>query len=296
MILSDLAGKINVRYHQDYVDPVWCDPITPSDFADRSKKNLLVSVGESWTNYTAWVGKPIVAERYWGLNLAQKLDCDWLNIAASGFSNNWMIDNLIHFAENFNSLDHDRKIIVVCLTEIGRELSDSKVFNYNFRSELAPLINGGKDLNQVINFQIDKFIGKIHHMLSLFDQKTEIILGSNFSDVLRRIGADENIRDRCLPMSWIEILAGKYDMEFPPMLPFIWEATIEKYINFLNDRSLFSIPDSAIKNWIIDHADRSSSLIEWLRKCPGIGGESDRHPNNQGREAWTNYLVDYLSR
>ena len=131
MRLADIAEKIKIKYHTDYADDIWCNNITPSDFSDTGSDILIVTVGESWTNHFYY--RNLVDDKhYWGLNYANRIGADWLNLASPGFSNHWMLENLLFINPDLIKTKYDKIKIIVCLTEIGRELPDYKVFNYDF--------------------------------------------------------------------------------------------------------------------------------------------------------------------
>lgn len=295
MQLARLSSNINQKYHQDYSDPVWTDLVTASYYQEQSKSNLIISVGESWTNYHE-PRDQVTAEEFWGLDLAEKLDCDWLNIASPGFSNNWMIENLLHYADEINQLPYERINIVVCLTELGRELPDSKVFDYDFINELSPRFEQ-EGLNAILDFQIEKMVIKLRSLMEQLSDRVTLTIGWNFSDVGQRLQAYPELASILMDKSWIELMATKFDQPVPPEVPVMFVETIEIYRKFLSDNTLFDLSSNKINAWLIDQIDVSDRLLSWFFTCPGIRRpSSNRHPDYNGRLVWVDYLINLLNK
>ena len=131
MNISSIASLINQRFHREYPDPLWSDLHSASYAQSNESDTLFVSVGESWTSYPGYSTLSKTPDRYWGLLLATKQNWDWLNIAAPGFSNHWMLDNLEFAMPLLQETKYKNIHIMICLTEPGRELLDYKVFPYD---------------------------------------------------------------------------------------------------------------------------------------------------------------------
>lgn len=288
--LKIISEKINAKYHDDYSDPEWCDNITPSHFLDSGKNNLLISVGESWTNYFLHRDGPITSDRYWGLNLSERLDADWLNIASPGFSNHWMLENLLCFHPWFINTRYKKIWIVVCMTEIGRELPDFKVFNYDFYNELRPRLTSSDTIDQVIDYQIIKTMEKMQQVISVY-KDIDIFFGSNFSNILDYMRTDQSLKHYLLDKDWVDLIAERYQLPDPPKCEFIFSETLVKHKEFLSDNSLFDINKTWVNLWLIKMMDRLNIMLDWLKTVPCIDPRSYKHVDAHGREIWVEYLL-----
>src|SRR6056300_569890 len=101
------------------------------DFVKRSSNVLLVTIGESWTwgdsLQSSWADgtddKEFRLLNVYGGKLSLKLNSDFLNIAMPGESNLWIANKLDYLIENIDSLNYKNIIIILTLTEVGREFN-----------------------------------------------------------------------------------------------------------------------------------------------------------------------------
>ena len=300
MQLQKLSLLIDEKFHQDYSDCTWASTFTASYCKQNNKKNLLVTIGESWTNFSI-SHKDLTPEEFWGLDLAYKLNSDWLNIAVPGYINHWMLENLLWSLDHLKQLPYQHIDIVLCHTELGRELNDYKAFNYDFIKELAPRIQH-QGLDSILDFQIEKTFEKLQTIIANLPKNANLVIGHNFSDIGKRLQIYPQLKPFLLVKSWTEILADVLNLSSPPLFPIGQATTIDQYRKFLHDESLFAMKSisrsnwySTVDAWSIDHIDNTHRLLDWYSTCPGVGRpESTKHPNSLGKSIWTDYLEQVI--
>lgn len=243
--------------------PNWSKIQNPYYYADRNSRELIVTVGDSWT-YGDSLGNTKVRngqddteyrlDHVYGNLLTQQLGTDWMNLALPGASNycmlNWL-GQLLDRKYNYQSIT-----CIVTLTEAGRH----EELRWTEGNLLQPALE-----NIVV-----KTYGMVKELRLRFPRVT-FKVAHNFTDSIDGYGVIER--------TWLEVLTNQQlqDNTF---------IVISDHIKQLNyDRTYPDTPD------IIDRALRR---IDVLDACEYCNKEDSRHPTEAGHALWANYLATQL--
>lgn len=272
-ILQDLVGHHHddqrCRYH-------W---VAGSD-------RVVVTIGDSYT-YGAGL-EPRDGIDHYGARVADDLGHDWINAGCRGGSNSWSINVLSQMTDFLNASYPAGGIIVVTLTENGRDVNEgrSRPFDYISAYQDHP-----RDLSlfpRVLADIENEWIQRITDVRDRLDQRFSIILGSNFCwhqrchDVL---GNTPGIT--YLSRSWLECFPGVVEIPRVTTVNQVWSQTLS---------SILRIVDTELhKRWLLEIAPATSSLFVALESrgeyfCPHDPG----HPNAMGHRIWANEILSAI--
>ena len=238
----------------------------------NQNKNLLVTIGDSWTWGDSLFGinyktKPDAPERLtavYGYHLKNLLiDFDWINIAYPGTANRWIVDSALRIAE----LETEYKHIIISagLTDIGRDLVQMDLlFN-----EVTALNCEGEYLDR----------------LSLACDCREditLLIGRNFTDTF-----DENIHKvkNHLPKRWVDISNDKSNLNFK------FNGKVH-YITYPDKNSKIS---TETKEWFLSSMfPNAENMIDFLKQCPLHYKTASMHPTEECHIFWAQYLYNYI--
>jgi hypothetical protein len=250
-------------YNQLFSIPTWSRIHNPYHYRDRSSKDLIITVGDSWT-YGDSLGKTRVRdgvddtdyrlEHIYGNLLTEQLNTDWMNIALPGGSNycvlNWL-GQLLNRKFNYASI-----VCIITLSESGRH------------EEIAWA--NGKLLQTSLNNIVIKTYSMVQELRLRFP-KVQFKVAHSFTDSV----PGHNVLEK----TWLEILTGRQlqDNTFIVMSDHI------KQLNY--DRVFVDTPE------VIDQALKRINILD---SCDYCSKQDSRHPIEQGHQAWANYLVTQL--
>ena len=263
-------------------------------FEDVSDKDtLLITLGDSWTWGDSIYGikqlGPIVdhpdrTKSIYGALLSKELQSDFVNCARCGGSNFFMYSMLSQILE-YNHARYKKIIVVITLTENGREMNEPRANTWFAKSDSA--------LDFLINYERKMF----EKFKSLFESypNVKFILTRNFTHSYSK--NLDIVKDYITDDIWVEVLSKHQEYaEYP------------KEIRFLTGAAMFPIQDTLkwlnieFKSLMIEEFDKSLQAIEWLKNskynCPEIGSSGfpsgTKHPTIEGHRLWASYLLNYL--
>lgn len=245
------------------------------------KRNLLVTVGDSWTfggslwylvPYAQHLGPQVNEFRLnniFGNQLRQELDADWFNISLPYMNNHWMAQQLVNLNSALPLLDYDKIYVVVTLTEVARELDNAGLFNY--------YVGAKYDSIQHLVSQISKQIED--KLLSCeLDSRCQLLVSRTYID-----NSYPSLDSRMLPMSWLEVLLDKQ---------------LQDNCYFIGTRVINSVKESLTNNSAAALLDVMPGIENRLNALASskynIQKEHYRHPTPEGHKKWADYILSRL--
>lgn len=251
------------------------------DYVCSRNNMLLVTVGESWTwgdsLNSSWLTGNIDnnyrIENVFGNRLAKKLNADFLNISEPGQSNLWIVNQLKDFCDNIENFNYKRIVVVVTLTEVGRE----------FNGDLDQERDYTADIGHMLCLQdlLDYLSKHIENELSSIGAPIELFVGTNFVD-----SNYSNIR--LLNKSWIDVIADATQQQLDKPCYIVGSKVFEK---------LSSIPELVKlytkEMFITDclpYMEKSMNRTKFLLNSTYNYKLASMHPTAEGHELWADYL------
>ena len=285
-------------------DYVWCadgDNIIPWATEQLNNKDtLLITIGDSWT-WGNKLGKsdPIKSiddlefrlANVFGGQLSNKLNSDWINIAAPGSPNEWMImhfNRLGELAQSSNVFDHYKKIyVVITLTEVGRDPVPPEIKPADI-----------KTIDDILMAFENIQFNKIKKTIKQFDNRFKILVGSTYTDHYKQntVVLENNYLDKnWCDLIWAESTSAQYKNDVRGL--HIPGDYLKKYIsdNKLNTgnfkKSVIDLLDAAINR--LDFLDASPYNIPWT--VNESQAPIRNYPNSVAHGFWANYVYNKLT-
>lgn len=260
----------------------------------NNKDTLLITMGDSWT----WgdslfnirqrgpiLDDPNRVKHIYGSLIAKELNSDFINCARCGGSNFFMYSMLSQILE-YNQHDYKKIIVIITLTENGREMNEPRAASWFTNSKDA--------LNFLKNYEHKMF--EAFKKLFVSYPKIKFILTRNFThsysenlDIIKNYTTDD---------IWVEVLNKHQNCNPYP-----------KEVRFLTGAAMFPIQDTLnwlnieFKDLMIEEFDKSLKAIEWLKNSkyncseegPSRGfSAGTKHPTIEGHQLWANYLLNHI--
>lgn len=248
------------------------DRSTIHEDIDQKNKNLLVTIGDSWTwgdslfgiNPTTKSDSPERLTAIYGYHLKNLLsNFDWINIAYPGTANRWIVDSAARIAEL--ETDYEHTIISVGLTDIGRDL----VYNDLPFDEVTAINCEGKYFDQLSSACDNR-------------QDMTLLVGRNFTDTF-----DENIYKvkHHLPKRWVDISNEQSNLNFK------FDGKVH-YLTYPNSNAKIS---TDTKVWMLSSVfPKAENMVTFLDQCPLHYKIASKHPTEECHIFWANYLYNYI--
>ena len=257
------------------------------DWVKTNSSTLLVTIGESWT----W-GDSLVRTQHkyvddrefrlanvFGGQLATKLGADFLNIAEPGQSNTWIANQYKEFVDAITEFDYKRIIIVLTLTEVGREFEGDLDQTRDYQASLHDTTNINMFL-KIMSSYVENII------LSVDRSRIELLIGTNFVDS----NYDQELR--ILEQSWVDIIATQTGtlLARPCYVVNSWVfERFDKLLNFANQ-----YPRDQFLTEIMTLMATASKRTDFLLASPVNYKQASKHPTPDGHTMWANYLYQQL--
>ena len=306
----------------------------------KNHDNLLITVGDSWTwgNYLGNITQEKIDKgvdlddfdyrisHVYGTVLANKLDSDFVNFGICGFANIDLIYKVEDFIKNIHK-PYKKIQIVLTLTESGRELSPTFLFQYADTyqelkgfdwptfDDLIQYNASDKQVDQVIKECIDidcllyrdlqlhyalKGSTNIVELLSRYEEFTFKLIASKFSNlnvdyiVGRNFTNTFNNNKSTVPMldkNWINVISeqGTLTRPNPTYLVSFGFAYMLRYLKRFHP-SIF-----ANKLDVVKQIESSINLLNWNEENKKTKLITEKgYPLEQAHQWWADYIFNQL--
>lgn len=257
------------------------------DFVKKSSNLLLVTIGESWTwgdsLQSNWANriddKEFRLANVYGGQLSSKLNSDFLNIAIPGESNLWIANKLDYLIDNIDSLNYKNIIIILTLTEVGREFNGNLDNDIDYVEELKS-IKSFDDFLKMLSYKIAEKIKK--HL-----PKNKILIGTNFVD------SNYPVDFPILNKTWVDLI---FEYAQIPMNSSNCFTVLSWVFERFNDIKNFapSLYNNNFKQEIIECMDKANLRTQLLLNSPVNYRKASKHPTPEGHALWSDYLYSQI--
>ncbi len=275
-------GQVRNWYHEEYTN----------------KKNLLITVGDSWTwgdhlgqiDWNNMYDDPIRLQTVYGKQLSSKLEADWVLLANPGCSNYWMLEKLKFFSSRIHELKQEYKniYVVVVLTEDLRECSYANESHHV--ADYYSLMVNSTNLQQFLEKVEKKLFLEFRSLFNNLQVNCKITRAFTDSWPANK----EYLGNYLLDKTWCDVFQDeiKFDRYYQ-VVPFIGQLSINpltnKYIPMLEN------PQSTIfKNDLVDLEEKLKARWNFLGESVYNLKGSTYHPNANGHLLYANYLYEKL--
>lgn len=250
----------------------------PFDFINKGGKNLVVTIGDSWTwgaDMTFDDNNDHRLANNFGNHLSDNLDADWLSLGQGGSGNFWMYDRIGELARIIPEMTYDTIYVICTLTETGRAISDRRDIDfYNFFRENHP--------SELIKYLNNLCVDNIISLLSGFDNVV-LRIGTNFVDYL----GDDN--KYLMPTPWLELMCKKYSINYTGNCQIVGPWVIDAFKQMIN-----LVPEenhSDYLNLIDNLLDQALLRKHIIESVPDI---YCYHPKALSHKLWADYILKSL--
>ena len=267
--------------------------------AVRSRSNLLITVGDSWTwgdhlgaiDWEKVIDDPIRLNQTFGNQLSHDLDADWVLMANPGCSNYWMLDMLTRLKTDLVNLKSRYKhvYLVVTLTEDLRECSDSSgdVYTANY-IDLFNQSSGLEEFLKAVEAQLFKKFKSLFEELNF----SNTVITRAFTDVW-----PENVnflQGYLLNRTWCDVFQDhvKFD-RYQKVVPYIGQLAIKP----LSDKFLSTLTgekELRFKQEFLNIDQRIVTRWNFLGESQYNLKGSTYHPTADGHKLYSDYLRQQL--
>ena len=257
------------------------------DFLQRNCKKLVVTIGESWTwgdslgqtRHPDYDNKQFRLSHVYGRQLADMLDADFLNIAEPGQSNLWIAQHFQLFLNNLTEFLYDEIIVVLTLTEVGREFNGDRDQDRNYHADLKNVSN----LNEFL-LALSSYITK--DILNVKQHDIKLLIGTNFVD------SNYSHQLPVLKKSWVDIISQELQLPIAKPCYVVGSWVFDRF-----DALLEFCPNYKKENFLQDmltHMNMASQVTDFLLASQFNYKKASKHPTTEGHTLWANYLHNQL--
>jgi hypothetical protein len=250
-------------YNHQFSIPDWSRIQNPYHYVDRSSRELVITVGDSWT-YGDSLGTTKVRNgvddtdyrlnHVYGNVLTEQLGTDWMNLALPGASNYCMLNWLGQLLDR--KFNYSQTTCLITLTEAGRHEELRWAEGDLLQPALENIVTKTYSMVKELRLRFPRVVFKIAH---------------NFTDSVDGFGVIEK--------TWLEVLTNQalQDNTF---------IVISDHIKQLNYNRTYPDTPAVI--------DRALKRIDILDACAYCNKEDSRHPTEYGHKLWAEYLATQL--
>ena len=246
------------------------------DYHNQGQSNLLITIGDSWTYGWRLDADKRVQQCYGGL-VAKHYGYDFLNLSLPASNNLWMLEKYQQLCANADQISYDKILIVVTLTEFGREFWT----DFDHDPELHQLYkqaSTARGIAQALaNYTAHKFLSCSH-------PKVELVLGINYVSNIY----PKTLLPLQLPSTWLEVLL-KQQLKEECITVGSW--VIPKFENLQNCNS--AVDRTTLLQEMQQMIASAQKRLDLIYNSNYNYKEGYGHPNAEGHAAWANYIVSY---
>jgi hypothetical protein len=251
----------------------------PFNFVARNSKNLLITIGDSWT-WGDELKNP--SDEAFGNLLSQALNVDYLNLSARGAGNHYigqLFDDFIAFTEKND--DYQNMTCIVVLTESARDFNGWFDQDVDYARWLRQHINTISDYYKFLEFIDDFTMNKLLRAKTI--PNLEILISYNFISPV----PNDKLGTLLLDKTWLEIIIGtEINDSCYVVSPYIFKK-LEAVLELEN-----SVDPMIFKQWQIELLEQANKRLGLLENKKLF--HSERHPTSHGHKLWADYLLGQL--
>jgi len=240
-------------------------PTNTFDFVDKNSKQLLVTVGDSWTWGADLPEKTRLSDLY-GNIISDNLGTDWLNLGQSGSNNFFIAERVEEFGKLVNRLCYDKIYLICTFTESGRSFNS----HYDVYIDYVNWFKNNSIYN-FLEFLNQECVNRIQQVANEYNLILKI--GTNFVDPI----GITNV----LPTPWFRLLGIEC-----PIIAHAGTTGVKR----LADVKFFTNQQSEYMHWF-GHMVDSAAYIDRVSHDPIL---INAHPGPSGHSAWANYLLSNI--
>jgi hypothetical protein len=258
------------------------------DWVKKSRKKLVVTIGESWTwgdslgktQHRVYDDKECRLAHVYGGQLADMYNADFLNIAKPGESNLWIAKHFNFFVDNHDELPYDDIIVVLTMTELGREFNGDLDCDRDYVTDLKDTLTLTDFFTKLSSYVADE-------ILAANTNKIKLLIGTNF--------VESNYPDRLqvLEKSWVDIIAEELQISVDKPCYVVGSWVFERFHQMLEftpkyNREVF-LQDMS------QHMDVAKIRTNFLLDSKFNYKKASKHPTPEGHTFWAKYLYNSLN-
>jgi len=256
------------------------------DYVRTGNSKLLVTIGESWTwgdsLRSSWKDRTEDKEyrlaNVFGGQLANMLAADFLNIAEPGQSNLWITDHFKLFSDNVEQFNYDEIIVVLTLTEVGREFQGDRDTLRNYCSDLENITHVDEFINQLSKYISD-------NIQTIKTDSYKLVIGTNF--------VDSNYDLPVLNKTWVDIIADELSISIKRPCFVVGSWVFDRFTQLLEYAKLYH--KEQYLSDILRAMNAAAERTDFLLSSPYNFKVASKHPTPEGHKLWAEYIFKTLN-
>ena len=270
--------KYNMNQHGNQVH--WC----PYNFVDNKKKNLVITIGDSWTWGADLCDEEDTETRLkhvFGSTVANELSADFLNLGQSGACNLHAVQKVRELKTIIPLLNYEKIFVICTYTEACRSIDGE----YDKKVDYVSMFQT-HDFRDILAFNNGLFQNEIVELEQQFPH-VKLLAGTTF---VEPIGMDARLH--LLSKTWTEIYNEKIiqqDYIKPCYIVSHW--VFDRLRNFIISFNP-DINRVELNDWMITLLDQANLRKEFTLNQKYFAGIS--HPLKPGHDVWARYILENL--
>ena len=216
----------------------------------------------------------------YGRRLAETLQADFLNIAKPGESNLWIAKHYAMFVNEIDQFDYDEILVVLTMTEVGREFEGDLDHDRDYMSDLTDIVNLKDFLNTLSNY-VSKEIQSVKQ------DKIKLLIGTNFID------SNYTTDLQVLEKSWVDVIANCLQVSVQKPCYVVNSWVFDRFHQLLNFTQNYQRVD--FLNDLQQHMEIAIQVADFLMQSNLNYKKASKHPTPEGHQLWADYLYQSLS-
>jgi hypothetical protein len=262
-------------------------------FNSQNSDTLVIVAGDSWTWGDSLDPKHRL-EQVYGKLVSDHYQADWINIGCPGWSNSWILLQVLYIIKHLQNVSHYKKIyVIMTLTENGRDIATSVSHVYDYYTPYLELGQTDKFYQRILDDIEIKWSMQVQEMLDITDDRYTFFVGNNFvwHDNLPNMVSNE--RMTIASNNWIEKLADYQNIDRPIRTNLVtgWIFDTIDEIHSINKLS----PTATFKQWCMPLIDKANLVNQWLDSSELNFDVASKHPTSLGHQVWADYIINTLN-